>query len=55
MTAPSTGKPSRKPRTPAERIELAREVEQRVKDATPRQKAAHQALADKHRAKHKAT
>ena len=50
MTAASTGKPSRKPRTDAERTALAAEVEQRVMNATPEQKA--EALA--RQARHKA-
>ena len=50
MTAPLTGKPIPKPRTALQRSMLRRKVEQRVKDATPEQKAAVKALRAKHRA-----
>ena len=45
--APSTTKRSGKPRTTEARTALRLAVEKRVKDATPQQKAAHQALVSK--------
>jgi transposase len=47
MTARSTTKPSKKPRTSEQRTALRLAVEQRVKDATPAQKTAHKALTGK--------
>ncbi len=50
MTAASTGKPARKPRTNAERTALRLEIEQRVKLATPEQRAASLARQARHKA-----
>lgn len=48
MTAPS-GTPTPKPRTAIERSLLRAKVEQRVKNATPEQKAQVEALRAKHK------
>ena len=43
MKPPALGKPARKPRTEAERTAMRKQVEDRVKKATPAQREAFEA------------